>query len=208
MLHLGCVHQAYAPSPLMAVDFPPKLMKHAWVACWLVSLTLAPSLGAAQPLLEMDPCGYASFPDKAKRDEYAALASRLSSSQPHRSVLEEWRTTAKALRTRMSDELFELWNATYGAVQGAVRSPMLDDVQAVLTERCLNRVRRTPQKETDVIRADIERMRSLLALSEAEFAKQFRARMKMTRDALGAPHAAGDTLRANLQLPTPNWFQK
>jgi hypothetical protein len=111
---------------------------------------------------------------------------------------------ARNLRERMSDELFELWNRTFVGAQNAVRSPILEDVQAALMDRCLNRLRRTPQQETDVIRADIELMRSLVALSDAEFQRQFRARMKTLADAFGTPYAAGDTLRANLGLPRPN----
>jgi hypothetical protein len=104
----------------------------------------------------------------------------------------------------MSNELFELWNRTSVGAQNAVRSPILEDVQTALFDRCLNRLQKTPQKETDVLRADIEIMQSLLTLSDADFQRQFRARMKAITDALGTPYAAGDTLRANLGLPPPN----
>lgn len=180
------------------------MARGSWLALFVVGLTFVPAVSAAQPILETDPCGYVSFSDKAKRDEYDKLASKLRESEPYKSTTEEWRSMAKSLRERISDELFGLWAGTYGAVQNSVRSPILEDVQTALMDRCLNRIRRTPQKETDVIRADIELMRSFLALSDAEFQRQFRARMKATADALGTAYAAGDTLRANLGLPRPN----
>jgi hypothetical protein len=174
------------------------------VSALLLALALSPTASAAQPLFELDPCGYAAFTDKAMLKEYQTLASKLNDSEPHKSLVKEWQNVAKTLRERMGDELFSLWNDTYGAVQSSVRSPILDDVQTTLMERCLNRLRRTPQQATDVFRRDTEIMRSLLALPDAEFQKQFRARMKATSDALGTPYAAGVTLRANLGIPRPN----
>jgi hypothetical protein len=178
--------------------------RRLWLVTCFLGLLSAPTVASAQPILERDPCGYASFPDKDKRDEYGKLARRLGESQPYGAVREEWRQVGKALRERMGDELFELWNDTYRVVMSSVRSPILDDVQVVLMDRCLSRIIRTPQKETEVIRADIEIMRALLALPNGEFERQFRARMKATTDALGSPYAASDTLRASLGLPLPN----
>jgi hypothetical protein len=171
-----------------------------------VLLAFIPALSAAQPILEMDPCGYAAFQDEAAYQEYRSLASMLNRAEGHIAVVEGWRKTGQAFRERLSSDLFGVWNETYSRVQSSVRSPLLVDVQKALTERCLNRIRETPHRETDVLRADTELMRSLMALSDVEFERQFRARMKAMFDLLGTAHAAGDTLRANLRLATPNWF--
>jgi len=180
------------------------MARGSWLALFVAGLTFVPAVSAAQPILETDPCGYLSFPDKTKRDEYEKLASKVRESESYKSATEAWRSVGKSFRERMSDDLFELWSRTSVGAQNAVRSPILEDVQAALFDRCLNRLRRTPEQETDVIRADIKLMQSLLALPDAEFQRQFRARMKAMADALGTPYAAGDTLRANLGLPRPN----
>jgi len=89
------------------------MARGSWLALFVVGLTFVPAVSAAQPILETDPCGYVSSSDKAKRDEYDKLASKLRESEPYKSTTEEWRNMAKSLRERMSDELFGLWAVTY-----------------------------------------------------------------------------------------------
>ena len=105
---------------------------------------------------------------------------------------------------KVGNDLLLLWNDTYRQVQEAVLKPELVEVQVVLMDRCLSRIRQSPDAETENVRADIDYLRTLLALPDEEMAAKFKARLKVMLDAFGTPEAANQTLRINLGLPVPH----
>ena len=169
-----------------------------------VVLTLVPSLANGQGLIEFNLCNLAWFSDERKHEEYRKLTDKLSLSPAYRDAQAERTKASQELRLRMSDELFELWARMQSAMANSVRSHAAAEAQVVLTDRCLDRLRREPQQEIDVTRTDTKAIRSLLALPDPEFDKQFRARIKRFQDSLGTPEAADQTIRINLGLPVPH----
>jgi hypothetical protein len=164
-------------------------------------IALLPPTAAAQGVIEFNLCNLAWFPNDPKRDEYRALIDKLSLFPPYRDALALRTKVSAQLASRLSRELSELWARMQTSMASSVGSPEAAEAQTVLVEQCLNRLRREPEQEIAVVRTEIETVRSLLALSESEFEKQFRARMERFQNALGTPEAANQTLRINLGLP-------
>jgi hypothetical protein len=147
----------------------------------------------------------ASFPDDAKRAEFRGLEAKLSYSPRHDVALRERiELSAMFWARKVGTELRSLWNEAYRQVQEAALAPELTEVQIVLMDRCLNRLRQSPATETENVRTDIEFFRTLLALPDDAMAARFKARVKEMLDAFGTPEAANQTLRIHLGLPVPH----
>jgi hypothetical protein len=167
-----------------------------------VAFLLAFPSAEAQYFQLDDPCVVASFPDDAKRDEYKRLQAKLSYFPRHDAVLRERiELTARLWDRKPGHELRALWNDTYRQIQEAVLAPEVTEAQVVLMDRCLNRLRQSPETETEQVRADIEFFRTLLALPDEAMAARFKARLKAMLDAYGTPAVADQTFRIHLGLP-------
>src|SRR5262245_42336841 len=170
-----------------------------------VLLAFTASTADAQYFQLDDPCLVASFPDDAKRDEYRLLQAKLSYSPRHSAALRERIELSDKLWARNAgNELHALLNDMYGQVQEAVLAPELTEAQVALMDRCLNRLRHSPASETESVRADIEFLRTLLALPDDPMKVRFKARLKAMLDTFGTPEAANQTLRITLGLPVPH----
>jgi hypothetical protein len=167
-------------------------------------LVCVPSTANAQ-YFQGDPCAVASFPDEAKHDEYKQLQAKLSYFPPHGAALRERiEISGKFWARKVGNELRALWNDTYRQIHESVLAPELTEVQVVLMDRCLNRLRESPATETEHVRADAEFLRALLALPDETMAGRFRTRLKALLDKFGTPEAANQTLRIELGLPVPH----
>ena len=177
-------------------------MKNLPLLASLATVLAFTPLSAGAQTFQPDPCGVATFPDEAKGDEYRRLLTKLSYGPRHNAALREREELGRTFLARqVGNELFSLWNDANRQIQEAVHAPELEEAQVVLMDHCLDRLRQSPGSETNVVRAEVEYFRALLALSDAEMAARWKARLKAMLDAFGTPVAANQTLRIKLGLP-------
>jgi hypothetical protein len=171
---------------------------------WLVSTSEA---SARQKLpAHLDICDVVRFHDQAKSEEYRALLAKVESTPSHIAARNALAKVSENLMNRMarSPDLMAVYVPSVNLINDGRSSDELRDLWAIVSDRCLNTVRQTPEKVTQNLRAYTEALRAVAALPDADFDKALRAEAHAMAQAFGTPADWRRTLTQVLSIQGQN----